>query len=188
MQQKYQKEAQNLKLSSEIAEKIVIHTQSPSNIALVKYWGKRPIQLPQNPSISFSLSTSKTKMEISYIQTKSRTEDFVDLYFEDKLNPAFGQKIQKYLLSITKYLPFLSRFKLEIKSNNTFPHSSGIASSASSMSALALNLCLLERKLFGTLIEERDFLAKASFLARLASGSASRSVYAGFTIWGESIC
>ena len=27
--------------------------QSPSNIALVKYWGKRGKQLPQNPSKSF---------------------------------------------------------------------------------------------------------------------------------------
>ena len=186
MKQQYLQEAQNLRFASEQMEKITIKTESPSNIALVKYWGKRPIQLPQNPSISFTLTASKTEMEISYLYEKNKKEDSVKLYFEDQLNPAFGKKIQKYLKSIEPFLPFLKWFKLEIKSNNTFPHSSGIASSASSMSALALNLCLLERKLFGTLQKEEDFLAKASFLARLASGSASRSVYNGFTIWGES--
>ena len=74
MKQKYQKEAQNLKLIIEPAKEIVIHTQSSSNIALVKYWGKRPVQLPQNPSISFTLTTSRTEMEISYSFTKNRKQ------------------------------------------------------------------------------------------------------------------
>ena len=40
--------------------------QSPSNIALVKYWGKKGVQLPQNPSISFTLSNCRTETEISF--------------------------------------------------------------------------------------------------------------------------
>ena len=42
--------------------------QSPSNIAIVKYWGKRPgmQQIPQNPSVSFTLSKCHTETSISY--------------------------------------------------------------------------------------------------------------------------
>lgn len=70
-------------------------------------------------------------------------------------------------------------------SRNSFPHSAGIASSASAMSALALCLCSLERRLFGFLKDEREFLAKASYIARLGSGSACRSVYPQLAVWGE---
>ena len=66
---------------------------------------------------------------------------------------------------------------------NTFPHSSGIASSASGMSALALCLMSLEKRINPFMTWEY-FYKKASFLARLGSGSASRSVYGGLTMWG----
>ena len=44
---------------------------SPSNIALVKYWGKKENQIPINPSISFTLKNcnSKTRLLI-HNQTK----------------------------------------------------------------------------------------------------------------------
>ena len=83
------------------------------------------------------------------------------------------------------FFPFLGGMALRIESRNTFPHSSGIASSASSMSALALCLCGLEEKISG-LARDGDFFRKASYMARLGSGSASRSVYGGFVQWGES--
>ena len=44
---------------------------APSNIAIVKYWGKKDEQLPVNPSISFTLSKSVTQTDISY-QTTNR--------------------------------------------------------------------------------------------------------------------
>ena len=49
----------------------------------------------------------------------------------------------------------------------------------------ALCFCSIEKILFGTLETEHEFYRKASFLARLGSGSASRSVYGGFALWGE---
>ena len=54
------------------------------------------------------------------------------------------------------------------------------------MSVLALVLCDLERMHFGTLQNREDFLRKASYVARLGSGSASRSVYGGVVVWGAS--
>ncbi len=184
---RYREDAKKFaKLPADKKTGYTIETQSPSNIALVKYWGKRFPQLPQNPSISFTLSESKTSMTIRYSYTPNRPENFVRLFFEGERNPAFEKRIQKYLQSIEDYLPYLAFFEMEITSSNTFPHSSGIASSASSMSALALNLCTFEERLFGPFARQDDFLAKASFLARLASGSASRSVYPGYTIWGKS--
>ena len=39
--------------------------RSPSNIALLKYWGKREGQLPVNPSLSFSLSKAHNYYKIN---------------------------------------------------------------------------------------------------------------------------
>ena len=56
---------------------------SPSNIALVKYWGKREPQIPENPSISFTLSKCKTITEVTFI--KKTGDDFnFDVIFEGK--------------------------------------------------------------------------------------------------------
>ena len=41
-------------------EKGTVTWESPSNIALVKYWGKKKDQIPENPSLSFTLNNCKT--------------------------------------------------------------------------------------------------------------------------------
>ena len=89
----------------------------------------------------------------------------------------------EYLEIVAERYTFLKKLKLRIKSTNTFPHSAGIASSASSMSALALCLLSVEEKLFGKSREDA-FVREASELARLASGSACRSLYGGYVVWG----
>ena len=88
--------------------------------------------------------------------------------------------------SISSFLPVLKDLHLKITSSNTFPHSSGIASSASSMSALAVNLVEIHNNLSDSPFEKEEFLKLSSYIARLGSGSACRSVYGGFTVWGES--
>ncbi len=163
----------------------VVSWQSPSNIALIKYWGKRPIQLPENASISFTLSEAITKTKVKY-RNRSSLSDWVQFSFEGKKEEAFAARIIKYLDSIKSYLPWIEQMAFEIESENSFPHSSGIASSASSMSALALCLCDIEQTIYPTQIDADIIRKKASYLSRLGSGSAARSVYPGLVAWGTS--
>lgn len=161
-----------------------INWKSPSNIALIKYWGKHGTQLPCNPSLSMTLQKSVTTTRIQY---KEKSEDGIALQFtfEGKPAPAFEKRMLKFLESVRHAYPFLERFRFDVHSHNSFPHSSGIASSASAYSALALGLTSIQYVLDQRTIPDADFLKKASVLARLGSGSASRSVYGGFVCWGD---
>lgn len=159
--------------------------KAPSNIALVKYWGKYGNQLPRNASISFTLENAYTETSIKYTPKENKNKD-IDLHFlfEGKENKKFEEKIQKFLESIIMHFPFLPHFSLEIHSKNSFPHSTGIASSASSMAALALCLTSIENELDGGMYPAL-FFEKSSMIARLGSGSACRSVYPYMAVWGK---
>lgn len=159
-----------------------VEWKSPSNIALIKYWGKHGVQLPQNASISFTLDVAHTNMCVRFTpKTQDDKKISLDFLFESQPNAAFEQKIIKQLEKYLVHFSWVTGYKLHIESDNSFPHSSGIASSASSMSALALCLCDIESQLQS---KELD-LRKASEVARLFSGSASRSVFPYVAIWGE---
>ena len=160
--------------------------QSPSNIALVKYWGKRGKQLPQNPSISFTLSECRSETFIGFEKADRFGFQF---FFEGKENPAFGAKIEKFLLENQVFFPFINQLRLKVESHNTFPHSSGIASSASSMSAFLMCLMEIESLLVGPSTGSGTLdLCKASYFSRLASGSAARSVFSEMALWGATDC
>lgn len=161
--------------------------RSPSNLAIIKYWGKYGEQLPKNPSLSITLQHAVTETTVAFQPRKGKDNGQVSLafFFHQAPNEAFQRKIEAYLYSISDIFPFIKQMDWTIHSQNSFPHSSGIASSASAMSALALCLCSVEKHLFGTLENEDDFLKKASYLARLGSGSACRSVYPKMAVWGE---
>jgi len=159
--------------------------RSPSNLAIIKYWGKYGRQLPRNPSISITLDAAFTETTLEYQAKKGADEGIsLEFSFEKKPNEAFRAKLLKFLESIVDIFPFLKQLHLNIHSYNSFPHSAGIASSASSMSAIALCLCSLEHRLFGTLGEDAAYRQKASFISRLGSGSACRSIYAKMAVWG----
>jgi len=170
----------------------IVRWKSPSNIALIKYWGKKQHQIPANPSISFTLDSSATDTSVSYRKwdaesggsfRAAETHGF-DLYFEGELKDDFRPKIETFFKRIEKYLPFLREYHFKIETSNSFPHSSGIASSASGMSALALCLMSMERE-FVPQMDEHFFYKKASFLARLGSGSACRSIEGPLVQWGN---
>ena len=159
--------------------------KAPSNIALIKYWGKRNNQIPASPSLSFTLSTSVTETILKFSKRSKVTGSFsFDFRFEDRPKEAFKPKLVTFFKRVERYLPFLRTYHFEIESSNSFPHSSGIASSASAMAALAL--CLLEiEKAASSEMTAKEFMQKASFLARLGSGSACRSIEGDLVQWGQ---
>ncbi len=160
--------------------------QSPSNIALVKYWGKKPVQLPTNASISFTLKNCHTTTTLSWEKAEKTNRKYnIQLYLDGELKNDFTPKIEKFFDNIEHILPFVKTHHFKVETSNSFPHSSGIASSASGMSALALCLCSMEKELGLAQLNEHDFFKKASLLARLGSGSACRSIYSTMAIWGE---
>ena len=172
-----------------------VRWRSPSNIALVKYWGKRGKQLPQNPSISFTLSECCTETFVQYEKADGFGFKF---FFEGQENPAFGAKIEKFLMDNQAFFPFINQLHLKVESRNSFPHSSGIASSASSMSAFVMGLIEIESLLVGLSTGSRALvdsvpepvegpinMQKASYFSRLASGSAARSVFPAMALWGK---
>lgn len=160
--------------------------RSPSNIALVKYWGKYGNQLPRNASVSLTLDAAATDTTLHYRpRRESGAGVAVELYFHGQLHPAFTERTQRFLEGLLPVYPFLRQLSLRIDTTNSFPHSAGIASSASGMSALALCLVSLEEVLFEPLPDAAAFFRKASYLSRLGSGSACRSVYGTAAVWGE---
>ncbi|WP_210151109.1 diphosphomevalonate/mevalonate 3,5-bisphosphate decarboxylase family protein [Chryseobacterium scophthalmum] len=164
-----------------------IHTQTvsescPSNIALIKYWGKYKDQIPANPSISFTLNHCKTNTEMEFLANETFS---VQTFLSGNEEVKFAEKIEKYFKNIDQYLPWILKGKYVIRTENTFPHSSGIASSASGFGAIAKCLMKLDESFSGKNSDEES-LTKASFLARLGSGSACRSLYNGLVVWGES--
>ena len=159
--------------------------RSPSNIALVKYWGKREFQLPVNPSISMTLNNSYSKTTVKFNKTRKRKGFTFSFLFHGNKNTRFENKIRSYLNIAIKDLPVLHSLQLDINSENSFPHSAGIASSASAFSSLALCLCSIENEILGINTDNKDLFRKASSLARLGSGSASRSIYGGWVLWGQ---
>lgn len=167
--------------------------QTPSNIALVKYWGKVAPQIPKNASISFTLKNchTETRMEFSLkdskgleLESQKKQVDFT-LFFEGKKKDEFKPKIAIFFDRIKEYCPYILDYDMVIHSENSFPHSSGIASSASGMSAIAMCLMSLEQTLSSEKFSDAFITKKASFLARLGSGSACRSIQGPLVVWGH---
>ena len=117
----------------------------PSNIALVKYWGKKEggVQLPANASISWSLSDLFA--ETSMIATQEEGPKLI-FTFKGEPKPSFEPKIIAFLERISQYSDFVKSHNFIIDTVNNFPHGTGIASSAAGFGALAMCIADLEGK------------------------------------------
>ena len=119
-----------------IKDNFITRWQAPSNIALIKYWGKTTPQLPKNASLSFTLTHAVTQTQVEFKPLENPTEKVTfSIIFEGEEKSSFRPKLEDFFANILPYQPFLAHYKLTITSQNTFPHSSGIASSASSIRA-----------------------------------------------------
>lgn len=150
----------------------------PSNIALVKYWGKKENQIPCNASLSMTLHNAFTEIRLD-LSPKKKTGIELEYFFEGNRKSDFEQRILLYLEKVVDFLPVLKAYAIRLDSINSFPHSAGIASSASAFGSLALAL------LSASGYNEGDLMQKASSLSRLGSGSACRSMFAHYALWGH---
>lgn len=148
-----------------------IRSKAHANIALIKYWGKEneDIIIPNTNSLSLTLDKLYTVTEVSFIDS-SRDVFYLDDILQDEKQ---HKKISKYIDNFRKISGIDKR--VLINSYNHVPTAAGLASSASGMACLAMGL----NKLFELNYDLKD----VSKLARLGSGSASRSVYGGFVEW-----
>lgn len=157
-------------------------SSAPSNIALLKYWGKdkNKLQYPLNSSISFTLggfrSFTKVKVQGRTLLNKEKHEN----YFHNKLflnnnktELDLPLKMQKIINTVL--FPCSREIALEIISYNNFPTACGIASSAAGYAALVgalADLLHLEKH-----FSQEDLLFWFAEWARIGSGSATRSVF-----------
>lgn len=144
-----------------------------SNIAFIKYWGvsEPSINLPLNNSISMTLADAFTETTVRWGDAE---RDSVTLDGQ-RLNEAQAARVVRHLDRLRDLAG--STLCAQVVSANNFPTASGIASSASGFAALtvagaaALGLDLTPTQL--------------SAVARLGSGSASRSLFGGFVEWEQ---
>ncbi len=158
-----------------------ISYSSPSNIAIVKYWGKEPgDQIPMNPSLSMTLDQCRSFTTITY-EVKKGMSPVLEVYFDGSRAHDIEAKLQRWFTKISYFFSWLAYSRLMIETRNNFPHSAGIASSASGMSAMAMCLSAIDGHVCG---DDQAKLELQSNVARLGSGSASRSVMGPWVAWG----
>ncbi|KTD22906.1 mevalonate diphosphate decarboxylase [Legionella lansingensis] len=159
-------------------------SQAPSNIALIKYMGKKDDEnnLPINPSLSYTLNHLLSSV---MLETYTGKKDFWEA-----LDIPGGANFNLSATAQTRFLKHLARFKeyfqytgaFVVRSSNNFPHSSGLASSASSFAALTkcaiLALSELTQKPAPSIEEQAQ-------LSRLGSGSSCRSFFSPWAIWQD---
>ena len=144
---------------------------APSNIALSKYWGKREphLNLPLTDSVSISLNELGTETKVS--QSSRNVDNII-------LNSKSVDHDSGFYTRAVEYLDLFrpsNSFKFSINTTSSIPVGAGLASSASGFASIILAL----NDFFSWNLAFKDL----SKLARLGSGSASRSIWHGFVHW-----
>ena len=145
---------------------------APSNIAFIKYWGKRneDLRLPENGSISMNLSNLLTTTTVEFDPSYEDDEIVID---DDLDYLAAKKRIVAHLNRVRSRAKI--KLKAKVVSENNFPSGTGLSSSASGFAALTL----AASSAAGLNFSEKEL----SILARLGSGSACRSIPDGFSEW-----
>ena len=142
------------------------------NIAFIKYWGKADavLNLPANPSLSMNLAALTTATTVEF--RSGLPGDMVTIDGE----PAAGQARERVVQQLSRVRAMAGTDEnARVVSQNDFPAGTGLASSASAFAALSL----AATRAAGLVLPDGEL----SRLARLGSGSACRSVPAGFVLW-----
>ncbi|MCM3571218.1 diphosphomevalonate decarboxylase [Neobacillus mesonae] len=154
----------------------IITVKAHTNIALIKYWGKRneSLFLPMNSSLSLTLDQFYTMTTVQFC--KGLNED-VFIFNKAIAGEAETKKVSKFLNRIRKMAG--SELHAIVKSINKVPTAAGFASSASGYAALAAAAA----KAIGLDVNQTVL----SQIARQGSGSASRSIFGGFVEWKKGL-
>lgn len=148
-------------------------TFAPSNIALVKYWGKRnaELNLPMTSSLSISLDGKGTQTTIQILDSH---QDQIFLNNDALSNESL---FAKRLISFLDLFRSQKNYHFKIQTENNIPTGAGLASSASGFASIILAL----NELFDWQLSKKEL----SILARMGSGSACRSLWSGFVKWNR---
>jgi diphosphomevalonate decarboxylase len=146
--------------------------QAFANIAFIKYWGNldNALRIPMNGSISMNLDGLFTRTTVSF----QPSLPYDELIINGHEIAGAGRERVSYILDIIRDKANIHQYA-EVMTENNFPSGAGIASSASAFAALAL----AGSKAAGLNLSEQEL----SRLARRGSGSAARSIPAGFVEW-----
>ncbi len=144
---------------------------APANIALCKYWGKRntDLHLASTPSLSISLGSLGAPTQIALSDAASDR-----IRVNDKIvdaNTAFAQRLSGFLA----YFRPSPTTTFSVDTHSAIPIAAGLASSACGFAALVQAI----DKLFAWHLPQSSL----AILARLGSGSATRSLWQGFVEW-----
>nr|AJT35509.1 pyrophosphomevalonate decarboxylase [Gentiana rigescens] len=168
---------------------LTVMAQTPTNIAVIKYWGKRDesLILPINDSISVTLDPSHLCTTTTVAVSPSFTSD--RMWLNGKEIPLSGGRYQNCLREIRSRASDVEdaekgikitkkdweKLHLHIASYNNFPTAAGLASSAAGFACLVFSLAKL--------MNVKEDNGQLSAIARQGSGSACRSLYGGFVKW-----
>ena len=144
-----------------------------TNIALIKYWGKRneELILPTNNSLSVTLDGLYTETTVHF---KEQLEQDKFILNNELISGIMYDRVTKYLDLFREYANRKNLYA-EVTSMNKVPTAAGFASSASGFAALAAATA----KALELNLSKQDL----SRFTRQGSGSACRSVYGGFVEW-----
>ncbi|GLT50080.1 hypothetical protein SLA2020_235910 [Shorea laevis] len=174
-----------------MAENWVLTTtaQTPTNIALIKYWGKRDetLILPVNSSISVTLDPTHLCTTTTVAVSPAFQQD--RMWLNGKEISLSGGRYQNCLREIRSLAGDVQdkqkgikiekkdweKLHVHIASYNNFPTAAGLASSAAGFACLVFALAKL--------MNVKEDLSKLSAIARQGSGSACRSLFGGFVKW-----
>lgn len=158
--------------------------QAPSNIALIKYMGKKDSEnnTPINPSLSYTLHNLLSNVVLE--QQPGKKDFWEPLEIPGGTRFDLPKKAQERFLRHLAYLKAQVNYSggFIVRSNNNFPHSSGLASSASSFAALTKCAITALSELTNTPVPSVEFQAQ---LSRLGSGSSCRSFFSPWALWKD---
>ncbi|XP_057476658.1 diphosphomevalonate decarboxylase 2-like isoform X2 [Actinidia eriantha] len=168
---------------------LMVTAQTPTNIAVIKYWGKRDesLILPINDSISVTLDPEHLCTTTTVAVSPRFDQD--RMWLNGKEISLSGGRYQRCLREIRSRASDVEDEKKGIKiakkdwenlhvhiaSYNNFPTAAGLASSAAGFACLVFSLAKL--------MNVKEDQGKLSAIARQGSGSACRSLYGGFVKW-----